>query len=248
MDYGRNRSSLISILAIALLVLATASFFYGQVGDEINNDRVIEMSKKGLDDEIIISRIKAGRPKFALTDDDLVSLKKSGVSGKVVAAMLDASVLTVATVKIDGKPCEVHTFGQAKVGGRLGSRFSMGLKSVKQKAYIQGEHSTVVVSPNAKIEAELPPNDTIDNYIVVKLDKKGDRREMEVASVGGAVGAKTGLRSSSIIKTSQENIGGRRYKITCQEKLKKGEYILYVVGSLDANKGVYGKGYDFTVE
>lgn len=229
-------------------MLVLTNGFAAQSGEEITNNRVIEMTKIGLDDEIIIAKIKTGHPKFQLADEDLVALKKGGVSGKVIAAMLDASVLSTAVVKIDGKACELHTLGQAKVGGRLGNVFTGGIKSVKQKAYIPGEHSSVVVSLNPKIEIELPPNDTIDNYIVVKMDKKDDRRELEVGSAGGIVGAKSGIRAESIIKSSQENIGGRRYKITSDERLKKGEYILYVVGSIDAIKGIYGRGYDFTVE
>ncbi len=248
MGCRRIRLFLFSIVLITFVMVLTANGFSAQVGEEINNNRVIELTKMGLDDEIVIARIKTGQPKFSLADEDLVSLKKSGVSGKVIAAMLDASVLTAAAVKIDGKKCELHTLGQAKVGGRLGRAFTYGIKSVKQKAYLQGQHSTVVVSPTPIIEIEIPPNDTIDNYLVVKMDKKGDRRELEVGSSGGIVGAKAGLRAESIIKTSSENISGRRFKLSCQEKIKKGEFILYVVGSADAIKGIYGKGYDFTVE
>jgi hypothetical protein len=55
----------------------------------ITNDRVIEMSKLGLDDDIIIAKIKHGDCHFQLGDSDLVALKKAGVSAKVIAAMLD---------------------------------------------------------------------------------------------------------------------------------------------------------------
>lgn len=248
MGCKRARVLALSILSIAFLVVMTAVSVSTQVGEEINNDRVIDMTKKGLDDEIVIAKIKTGHPRFALADEDLVALKKSGVSGKVIAAMLDASVLASAAVKIDSKKCDLKTLGQAKVGGRLGSAFTYGIKSVKQKAYLQGKHATVIVSPSPVIEIELPPNDTIDNYIVVKMDAKGDRRELEVGSAGGLVGAKAGLRAEAILKSSSQVVSGRNYKLVLQEKLKKGEYILYVVGSPDAIKGVFGRGYDFTVE
>lgn len=58
-------------------------------GSEITNARVIEMSKLGLDDDIIIAKIKRGNSHFQLGDSDLVDLKKAGVSAKVIAAMLD---------------------------------------------------------------------------------------------------------------------------------------------------------------
>jgi hypothetical protein len=58
---------------------------------EITNARVIEMSKLGLDDDIIIARIKHGICLFQLGDANLMDLKKGGVSAKVIAAMLDAA-------------------------------------------------------------------------------------------------------------------------------------------------------------
>jgi hypothetical protein len=65
-------------------------------GSEITDARVIEMSKLGLDDDIIIARIKHGTCRFQLGDTDLLNLKKAGVSSKVIAAMLDAVPATPA--------------------------------------------------------------------------------------------------------------------------------------------------------
>jgi hypothetical protein len=215
---------------------------------EIDNARVVEMTKIGLGDEIIIAKIKTAHPNFSLSDNDLVELKRANVSDRVIAAMLEASVLKNARVKIDGNPVEIHTLGQSKVGGRLGRTISLGIKSVKTKAYLQGQHAPVIVSRNPTIEIELPPNSSIDNYIVVQMDGKGDRRELEVGAGGGAVGAKHGLRAESVVRTSYDPLGGRRYKMSTLGGLKGGEYILYVIGSADYDKGIYGLGYDFTVE
>lgn len=241
-------------LTMALLTLAVWVMCVGlslalppQEGD-IDNARVIEMCKMGLDDDIVIAKIKTGHTKFALGDADLVALKQAGVSGKVVAAMLESSVLKEPHVVIDGNPAPLHTLGQAKVGGRLGSSLSFGIKSVKSKAYLQGQHAAIIVSKSPNIEMELPPGDSVDNYILVVMDGKGDRRELEVGAAGGAVGAKQGIRAESVIKTSSDALGGRKFKIGASQPLKSGEYILYIVGSADFQKGVFGKGYDFTVE
>jgi len=242
MSCAKARSIIVFGFSVVLLMLGTTVNFRGQAGEDITNDRVIQMAKTGLDDEIIIAKIKTGHPKFSLTDNDIMALKKGGVSGKVIAAMLEASVLTSAVVKIDGKPVELHTLGQAKIGSRLSSASTLGIKKLKEKAYLQGRHASVIVSSNPKIEVELPPNDTIDNYIVVRMDEKGDRRELEVATIG-----KSGLSAGRVVKTSYEDLGSRHYKVTCHE-LKNGEFILYVVGSPDTIHGVFGKGYDFTVE
>jgi hypothetical protein len=55
------------------------------------------MSKMGLDDDIVIARIKHGSCRFQLGDTDLLDLKKAGVSPKVIAAMLDLLPAAPAT-------------------------------------------------------------------------------------------------------------------------------------------------------
>ncbi len=73
---------------------------------KITNARVVEMTTLGLDDDIVIARIKHGACEFQLSDNDLLNLKKSGVSSKVVAVMLEsvpAAAPVVAQEPSDGK-------------------------------------------------------------------------------------------------------------------------------------------------
>jgi len=213
----------------------------------ITNARIIEMAKLGLDDDIIIAKIKNGSCEFQLADTDLVDLKKAGVSPKVIAAMLDSSVLISPRVTVDKNEVPMHIMGQAKVGGRIGHDLTLKIKSVKEKAYLDGPHSTIVASSTPVIEMELPKGDTIDNYILVQMDGKSDRRELEVESSGGIVGGKNGIRAEAIQKTHVTPLGGNKFQLGT-DSLKKGEYIIYVVGSPDSIRGIYGKGYDFTVQ
>jgi hypothetical protein len=244
-----------AVLAIALVLMGadaqsqeSAKVNLASSDSDINNARIIQMTKLGLGDDIIIARIKTGNCSFALGDTDLAELKKSSVSDKVIAAMLEAGVLTKPRVTIDGNPAEIHTIGQEKVGGRLGHDVSLGFKSVKEKAYLQGQHASILTKSTPKIQIELPPNSTIDDFLVVRMDGKGDRREIEVSSGGGTVGQKTGIRSDRIEKASYEPVGGRVYKLSLEKPLKPGEYIVYMVGSADFEKGIFGRGYDFTAQ
>ncbi len=215
---------------------------------DVDNARIIDMTHKGLGDDVIVARIKAGATKFSLSDDDLAHLKKEGVSDPVVAAMIQSTQLTSPKVTIDGNPLEVRTIGEQKVGGRLGHAVTLHIKSVKNKAYLQGQHASLIASRKPVIDIQLPANDNIDNYIVVEMDGKGDRREIEMGSIGGTVGEKVGIRADRIVPTSATPVGGRRFKMAPVKELKKGEYILYSVGSADFPHGVYGQGYDFTVQ
>ena len=240
---------------LALCVIGSPLFFGTQVAysqssleSDVDNARIIEMTHKGLGDDVIIARIKASATKFSLSDDDLATLKKAGVSDSVVAAMIQSTQLTIPKVMIDGNPVGVRTIGEQKVGGRLGHAVTMGIKSVKNKAYLQGQHASLIASRKPVIDIELPANDNIDNYIIVEMDDKGDRREIEIGSSGGTVGEKVGIRADRIVRTSATPVGGRRFRVSPVNELKKGEYILYSVGSADFSHGVYGQGYDFTVQ
>ncbi|MGO8932396.1 MAG: hypothetical protein ACLPLZ_13295 [Terracidiphilus sp.] len=248
----RGISFYCSLFACAIGLLpfwgAQASRSQSSLESDVDNARVIEMTHKGLGNDVIIARIKASATRFDLSDDDLANLKRQGVSDAVVAAMIQSTQLTVAKVTIDGNPVEVRTIGEQKVGGRLGHDLTAGIMSVKNKAYLQGQHASVIASRNAVIQIELPANDNIDNYIIVEMDDKGDRREIEMGSVGGTVGEKVGIRADRIVRVSTTPIGGRRFKVTPVKELKKGEYILYSVGSADFPHGVYGQGFDFTVQ
>ena len=242
-------------LLLMLFTMGTLLSFENQVANaqsslesDVDNARIIQMTQKGLGDDVIIARIKASPTKFRLSDDDLANLKKAGVSDAVVAAMIQSTQLTTPKVMINGNPVEVRTIGEQKVGGRLGHIATVGIKSVKNKAYLQGQHASLISSRKPVIDIELPANDNIDNYIIVEMDDKGDRREIEMGSAGGTVGEKVGIRADRIVRTSATPIGGRRFKISPVKELKKGEYILYSVGSADFPHGVYGQGYDFTVQ
>jgi hypothetical protein len=238
-----------ALMALTLVLLPILTVNTAQAQEKAcNNDRVIEMTKLELGDDIIIAKMKNANCNFQLGDSDLVDLKKAGVSSKVIAAMLDTTDISSARVIIDKKLVVLHTFAQAKTGGRLGSSLTYGLKSVKEKAYLQNKHSSVIVSPTPVIELALPKDETIDNYIVVKMDEKSDRRELEVGSQGGIVGSKKGINAEAIRKTTSVSLGDNKFRMNVSEPLKPGEYILYVVGSANSVKEVNARGFDFTVE
>ncbi len=88
----KNRAGYLRCLSIAALGLLVWSAPWARsqssLESEMDNARIIQMAQKGLGDDVIIARIKAGATKFALSDDDLAALKKQGVSDAVVAAMI----------------------------------------------------------------------------------------------------------------------------------------------------------------
>jgi hypothetical protein len=110
---------------------------------KITNARVVEMAKMGLDDDVIIARIKHSTCDFQLSDSDLMELKKSGVSSKVVAVMLETVPAAGAAPVSEPSDGKVRVFvtdsqswesrgsgggGGNKNGWAAGSSFSGGAR------------------------------------------------------------------------------------------------------------------------
>jgi len=73
------------IAALALCLAATPSIAQQQA---ITNDSVIQMSKAGLGDALIIQSINATPSNFSTSTSDLIALKQAGVSERVIGAMV----------------------------------------------------------------------------------------------------------------------------------------------------------------
>ena len=63
----------------------------------LTNNDVIKLANIGIGDEAVVAKVRqASTVDFKLDTDDLVKLKSAGVSGKIIAAMLDRSTKTTA--------------------------------------------------------------------------------------------------------------------------------------------------------
>ncbi|MGA8028614.1 MAG: hypothetical protein WB992_15835 [Bryobacteraceae bacterium] len=63
-----------------------------QQATPLRNEDVIKMTKAGLDESIIIAKIKSSLCQFETSPDTLIQLKQSGIPAAVLRAMTDASV------------------------------------------------------------------------------------------------------------------------------------------------------------
>jgi hypothetical protein len=209
----------------------------------LTNAQIVQMTQLGLGDEIIIARIKTSACNFSLSGSDLADLKRAGVSQKVTAAMVSRNAPADPRVTVGSKSLQLHALVAAKIGGKLGFVLTYAAKPLKEKACLEGAHSPVAVSGDASILLELPPGVAIENYLLTRMDERKDQRELEVASTRG-----WGVRAGAIVKTSSTALGGNKFRITPAKPLNHGEYMIYVLGSAETAHGVYGRGYDFTVE
>ena len=131
--------------------------------ETLTNDMVVALVQAGLGEEAVVAKIKASAAHYALSTDDLISLKKNGVTGPVIAAMIEAGTAGAVSAKaaysadspdplvphpsgiymlMDALPqprmarIDPTTSNQSKTGGLLGYAFTGGIASLSIKAVI----------------------------------------------------------------------------------------------------------------
>lgn len=104
----------------------------------------------------------------------------------------------------------------------------------------------------------VPEGASSSDYVLIKLNKKSDRREFQIGSFGGVTGGKSGVKRDKEVEIKAEHVGIRTYKVTLDEDLKPGEYGFFMgsgqadtmSGALGGNRSggaAAGRIYDFTI-
>ena len=154
---------------------------------------------------------------------------------------------------------ESEIVSQAKVGGRAGSMFTYGMRSQHWDAYVNGSTSKNRVRERRPMfYFYVPDGASAADFILIKLQRKGDRREFQIGSFGGVTGGKSGVKREKEIPYRAEHVAIRTYRITLDEDLKPGEYAFFMgtgqqammtsatIGSRSGGSAS-GRIYDFTI-
>ena len=281
---------------VGLLAFFLVSFALGFAGGQdstslrkrLTNQDVIEMTKLGLSDDVIIAKIRqayeAGTDavSFDTSVDGLKALKAANVSESIIKVMINpapppAAVVAGANpITIDPSlpPPEVGVYwrdvgkflllqGQlvtnTKAGGKAGSLFTYGLRNQHWDATIEGPTSkNVIRDPKPVFYLYVPEGTDSSDYVLLKLNKKDNRREFQVGSFGGVSGGKSGVQKDKEIPFHAEHLGIRVYKLTLDNALKPGEYGFFMGtgisqtmtpsrGGSRSGGAASGRIYDFTI-
>jgi hypothetical protein len=147
----------------AMLVLAPTAL----VAEPLTNANIVQLTGLGVGDEAIIAKIRASEQVFDTSVQQMIELKRSGVSGSVIAAMIDAGHPKAPAMSVDSAdPLSPHPAGvyllvkgaaarmqrldatvtnQAKTGGIWGYALTGGIASASIKAAIQNETARISV-------------------------------------------------------------------------------------------------------
>jgi len=243
------------LLAILLLI---SGLGLAQSSKPLTNDDVVQMVKGGFDESTTVAAIQAAADtNFDASVQALLALKGAGVSEKVISTMLAATkkksdnakgaalaptAAAPAAAANPGVPEDVGVY--VKLKGSLGEVYaeivdwkSGGVgKSLLTGGFTKGHINAVVKGPKSKLQIGEPIEFVIkcmegvtpSEYMLLKLDEKGDRREFR--AVTGGVYHSSGGADKNAIKFDFQKIAPRTFKVVLTD-MKKGEYGFLPPGS-----------------
>jgi hypothetical protein len=273
-------------LCILLGILLGCSAQSQEPSKRLGNQDIIEMVKAGLSEDVIIAKIRsvsgADGLKFDTSVDGLKELKAAQVPDAVIKVMINpapqpATVVAAGTaVAVDPNlpPPEVGVYwrdgatfvliqgraiSQEKAGGRAASYFTYGMRGQHWDATLEGPTSNNRVKDRRPMFYFcVPDGASAADFVLIKLEKKSDRREFQVGSFGGISGGKSGVKKDKEVAFTAEHMAIRMYKITLENDLKPGEYAFFMgtggqanmsAGRVSSSSGgnAGGRVYDFSI-
>ena len=156
----------IALAALSIVVAAPA------LAEPLTIASIIALNSAGMGDEAVIAKIKNSGEKYDLTTEQMIMLKQKGVSGAVIASMLNAGTDKASkftALSLDSPdPAVPHSTGvyfydgrtqtpkmvridatvsnQAKTGGIIGYALTGGIASLSVKAVIPNASARVKAS------------------------------------------------------------------------------------------------------
>ena len=276
-----------ALLCFAFLLQGFAEDTVG-VKRRLTNQDIIALVNSGISEDVILTKIRAasaagnGATSFDTSVEGLKQLKAASVPDSIIKAMIDPTPTAPTVVAVSAPttmgpnlpPPEVGVYwkdgtnfvliqgqaiSQSKVGGRAANVFTYGIKGVHWDAFLNGKTSNNRVRElRPTFYLYVPDGASAADYVLLKLNRKGDRREFEIGSFGAWLGGKSGVDRDKEFPFKSEHVGIRIYKVSLNSDLKPGEYAFFMgtgqqsaTGSEMAGKGAggatTGRVYDFTI-
>lgn len=228
-----------ALAGFAVLVVASACAICAQ--HFLTNKDVIDMVSAKLSDAVIIDEIHKSPCKFLTAPDDLIALKKAGVSDAVIEAMTSAGGTGArepepsegATAQAPRRDVGIYYMNKGswadlppevitwKTGGVLKSLGTAGIVKGDINGEVHGERSTTSVNTPVTFLVVVPEGSYITEYQLIHLHTHKGRREFR--TVTGGVFHVSGGATRDVIPFTSKKIRDRTFEITLKS-LDSGEY------------------------
>lgn len=236
---------------------------------ELDNATIIRMTKAEVGDSIILQTIRTQPGSFRTGPDDLIELKKAGVSEAVISAMLARN--SGMAQREDPKPVEVTPLSpdvddpglyfknkqgqwepvspelvKYRDGGALKSVFTNNIVKKDTNGEVSGGKSTLKLQTGTEMMIVAPRMSDAVEYVILRFRTHPDRREFRVKS-GNDFHSETGADRDAL-NIPIRKVQSRIFGFTIPNDLAKGEYGVLPPGNASTPGIVYaGKMYTFAI-
>ena len=216
---------------------------------DLSTPELVELKKAGLSDTVVRYLLDPSQPWSPPAPAPAQSAKETGKDTASAqpakhfpkddyAAVIPADPGLYRVVNGNPVRMELKVL-LAAGGGGLGM-----LKKSKVLGYLVGpEAQTRLTDPSPYFYLRLAPGKAMEEIVLVTLEQKADRRELQAASTG----AKPEFRPDTISQFNAVEVGSSLFRVI-PAKLEAGEYMFLQIGSAEPPKGISGKGFDFEIE
>jgi hypothetical protein len=252
-------------LAVVIGFLASSVLFGQDAQKRTSIDDVIEMSKAGLSESLIITTLRKEGQAFSLKPADMVRLKQAGVSDAVMQAMIDPGSSTTAApaaaasapvnpsldigvyFKKEGKWVEVlPEVVNWKTGGVIKSIASAGIVKGDVNGNIQGPNSRNSVKSPLEFTIVTAEGVAITEYQLIRM--RPNRNYREFRTVTGGIMHIEGGATRDLVPFEQKKSASRTFEIVLPSSIGAGEYGFLPPGAVtSASSASLGKMYTFRV-
>ena len=258
----------IILLSVSLLGQEQASL--KQRLGALTVEDVVALVEADIGDDLVIEKLRQNATPFDLSVDQLLELKRAGVSSEVIKTMMNPGIGPSASVtnasgvardprwpaeipdelgvytKINGKTTyiepEVVTW---KRRGKLVGFATQGLAGRHQNGVVNGRASPYHVSVPLEVFIVVREGESANAYRCVTMRQKEKHREFRFETTGLI---KEGSADKNIVDFRAERLASRLYRVELTQ-LEPGQYGFVPPGAaLQGNQGAAGRIYSFVVE
>ena len=254
----------IVLTAFAWLFLISLSLYAQEV---LTNESVVKLVKAGISENLILEMISSQRGNYKTGADDVLALKKQGVSDKIIAVMLKANDIYEKSKNREigpespatGYPTEIGVYIKRgnqwlevqpevinwKTGGILKSIATAGIVKGDVNGHIQGKTSRNRATTPLEFLILAPEGVAITEYQLLKLRENKEYREFRTVT-GGVFHTKGGA-TRDLVPFEGRKIAGRTFMVTLSG-LAPGEYGFLPPGAFvsASSSSTLGKIYTFS--
>jgi len=205
-----------NFLKVAFVTVFFAALTFAQ--QALTNDSILKLVKAGMGDDLIVNMVNTQPANYSLAPEDLVALKKAGVSERVIGAMVtknsnpNAAPATAPGASATGPVHEVGVYYKKadvwtdldpeivnfKSGGVLKSLATDGLIKGDINGNIKGPHSKTDLRSPVELLIYVPEGVAASEYQLLLLRESNNAREFR--TITGGVFHKSGGASRDALE------------------------------------------------